>query len=111
MWAVAFVASQVESMFVGVCEVALHLPASASLKDKRQVVRSVAQRLRNDFQVSVAEVATQEKWQVATLGISCVSGEARHAEEVLDHAVRAIEESRPDVMVDVHLMDVLPIEP
>lgn len=98
-------------MFVGVCQVALHLPESASLKDKRQVVRSVAQRLRNEYQVAVAEVDTQDKWQLATLGIACVSGDAQHCEEVLDRAVRAIEESRPDVMVNVLVLDVLPVEP
>ena len=97
-------------MFVGVCEITLHLPASASLKDKRQVVRSVLARLRNQFEVAAAEVNHQDTWQLTTLGISCVSNDGEHAQTVLENAVRYIEESRPDVDVtDVHL-DVLPFE-
>jgi uncharacterized protein YlxP (DUF503 family) len=94
-------------MYVGVCQITLHLPASASLKDKRQVVRSVLQRVRNQFEVAAAEVASQESWQVATLGLSYVSGSAQHAQEVLEHAGRYIEASRPDVEVTDVQFDVL----
>lgn len=84
-------------MFVSAVRVTLRLDASQSLKDKRQVVRSLLQRLRNEFSVSAAEVATQEKRQLATLGLAYVSGDASHAEDVLDNALRYIEETRPDV--------------
>ena len=84
-------------MFVAAARVTLRLDASQSLKDKRQVVRSLLQRLRNEFSVSAAEVATQEKRQLATLGLAYVSGDASHAEDVLDNALRYIEETRPDV--------------
>jgi uncharacterized protein YlxP (DUF503 family) len=83
-------------MFVGVCKVTLRLRESASLKDKRQVVLSLSQRLRNKFNVAVAEVDTNDRWQIATLGITCVSNEAGHAREQLDTVVRFIESSRPD---------------
>jgi len=97
-------------MFVAACQITLHIPTSASLKDKRQVVRSVLQRVRNQFEVAAAEVATQESWQLATLGLSYVSGDARHAEEVVQAAARYIEESRPDVDVTDVQVDVLPVE-
>jgi uncharacterized protein YlxP (DUF503 family) len=94
-------------MYVGVCQITLHLPASASLKDKRQVVRSVLQRVRNQFEVAAAEVASQESWQLATLGLSSVSGSAQHAQEVLEHASRYVEASRPDVEVTDVQIDVM----
>src|SRR5689334_9205620 len=95
-------------MFTAIGQVTLHLPESGSLKDKRQVVRSILARLRNQFEVAAAEVARQDSWQIAVLGLADVSGEGSHAEEVLDHAVRYSEEARPDLaMTDVQV-DVLP---
>ena len=72
--------------YVGVLQLTLHIPLSASLKDKRQVVLSVLQRVRNKFEVAAAEVGTLESWQVATIAISCVSNSARHAEGCLSTA-------------------------
>jgi uncharacterized protein YlxP (DUF503 family) len=97
-------------MYVAVCQMTLHIGMSASLKDKRQVVRSVLQRVRNRFEVAAAEVGTQESWQVATLGLSCVSGSAKHAQEVIERAARYVEESRPDVEVTDVQIDVLPVD-
>ncbi len=96
-------------MFVGVCRITLHLPASQSLKDKRQVVRSLLQRLRNEFGIATAEVADQDLRQLATLGFACVSGDAAHAEEILANAGRYIEETRPDVEITGVHIDVLPV--
>jgi uncharacterized protein YlxP (DUF503 family) len=86
-------------MYIGALQLTLHVPLSASLKDKRQVVQSVLQRVRNKFEVAAAEVGTLESWQVATIGVSCVSNSARHAEEVLENVRRFIEETRPDVEI------------
>lgn len=97
-------------MFTAVGQVTLHLPESSSLKDKRQVVRSVLARLRNQFEVAAAEVARQDTWQIAVLGLAYVSGDANHAEEVLQHAVSYIEESRPDLAITDVRLDVLPFE-
>ena len=55
-------------MYVGALQLTLRIPLSASLKDKRQVVQSVLQRVRNKFEVAAAEIATLESWQVATIG-------------------------------------------
>ena len=95
-------------MFTAIGQVTLHLPESQTLKDKRQVVRSLLARLRNQFEVSAAEVARQDTWQIAVLGLAYVSGEARHAEEVVQHALRYIEESRPDLAITDVQVDVLP---
>lgn len=72
------------------------------MKDKRQVVRSVAQRLRNTFHVAVAEVADNESWQIATLGVACVSNSASHCEQILREVVDYVESSR----LDAEVMDI-----
>ena len=77
----------------------LRLAESGSLKDKRQVVRSVAQRIRNKFQVSVAEVADNDAWRIATIGVACVSNEAAHCERILQEIVAFVEGSRLDAEV------------
>jgi len=56
-----------------------HIPHAASLKDKRQVRRSLVDKTRQRFNVSVAEVGTQDIYQTLTLGIAVVSGDAAHA--------------------------------
>lgn len=87
-------------MIVGVATVTLGLPESASLKDKRRVVKSVIARLRDRFNVAVAEVDTQEVWQTATLGIACLSTEAAHAHAMLEKAIAAIADSRLDAELE-----------
>jgi uncharacterized protein YlxP (DUF503 family) len=86
-------------MHVGVARVALHLADNDSLKGKRMVVKSVVQRVRNRFNVAIAEVDTQDEWQVATLGIVCVSEDRRHSNEMLDKVVHFIESERLDAEV------------
>jgi uncharacterized protein len=72
---------------VGACEITLQLPDNRSLKGKRQVSRSLVQRIRNRFNVAVSEVADQERWQTLSLGITCVSDDPRHANEILSKVV------------------------
>jgi len=78
-------------MLIGSLTVTLHVPESHSLKEKRQVVRSLVSRLRHTFNVAVAEVGDQDVWQLATIGIACVSGEARHADEMCQKVLRHLE--------------------
>lgn len=77
----------------------LHLPGSESLKDKRQVVKSLSARLTNQFGVAVAEVGGQGLWQVADLGVACVSNQASQVERILDAVVKFIEDTRPDLEI------------
>jgi uncharacterized protein YlxP (DUF503 family) len=86
-------------MVIGVCRVTLYLPASHSLKDKRQVVRSLLERVQHRFHLAVAEVDDQDRWQVATLGLVCVSSSASIVDEILTHALAYIEETRLDTEV------------
>ncbi|WP_447978170.1 DUF503 domain-containing protein [Candidatus Nitrospira bockiana] len=80
------------------CTVELYLPDSQSLKAKRQVLLSLKDRVRDRFNVSVAEVGDQELWQKAILGIACVANEQKHVNQVLDQAMNLI---RSVPMVDL----------
>ena len=84
-------------MNVGVCKLTLRLPENQSLKGKRRVIKSLCARIRNKFNVAIAEVDDNDSWQIATLGITCVSNSNRHVERSLDSVISYIEESREDV--------------
>lgn len=73
---------------IGVITIELRLDDSHSLKDKRQVVKSLKDRLHQKFNVSVAEIDFQDLWQRAMLAAVTVSGEQHHAEEVLQAVER-----------------------
>jgi uncharacterized protein YlxP (DUF503 family) len=88
-------------MNVAACRISLRLPENDSLKGKRQVLKSLTTRLRNRYNVSVAEVDSNDSWQMVCLGISCVSNSARHANEVISKVVAFIEHSR----LDAELLD------
>jgi len=84
-------------MNVGVCRIELRLPENHSLKGKRQVIQSVITRVKNKFNVSIAEVDNQNLWQLTTLGIACISNQRRHTDETLSNIVRFIVQNYPDV--------------
>ena len=84
-------------MHVGVCKVKLRIPENQSLKGKRRVIGSLCSRIRNKFNVSIAEVDDNDAWQMATLGITCVSNSVRHSDDVLGEVVSYIEGTRDDV--------------
>jgi len=77
-------------IIVGLCTVELFIPGSQSLKDKRQVLLSLKDRLREKFNLSVAEVDGQDLWQKAVLGLVCVANEGRYVNQVCDQALNLI---------------------
>ena len=79
------------AIHIGACRIKLRLPENDNLKGKRHVVKSVIARVRDRFNVSIAEVDDNDVWQLITLGIGCVSNDSRHANEVLSKVVSYIE--------------------
>jgi uncharacterized protein len=77
-------------MVVGICTVELFISESRSLKDKRQVLHSLKDRLHGKFNLSVAEVDGQDLWQKAVLGMACVANEGGHVSQVLEQALNVI---------------------
>ena len=86
-------------MVIGTLRVTLQVTDSQSLKDKRQVVRSVVAKLRRTFNVAVAEVDGLDSWQVVTLGVACVSNETRHADEMCQKVLRFIEGEQGEAVI------------
>ena len=77
-------------MIVGSLRVRLLVREARSLKDKRQVVQSVKDRLRDRFNVSVAEVEALDHRQLAVLGVAMVSNEAGHVKAAFEQIVAAL---------------------
>ena len=86
-------------MSVGVCRLKIHIPGSRSLKDKRSVVKSLIARLRKQFNLSVAEVDDHELWQMATIGMACVSQHNNRVDEVISAAISLIERDFPTIEI------------
>jgi uncharacterized protein len=70
-------------MPVGLLTLELHIPDAQSLKDKRQVLRSLKDKLRRNFNVAVAELEHHEAWQRSVVGVVTISNEEKHVNEVL----------------------------
>jgi len=78
-------------MYVVSAKLAFYIPHAASLKDKRQVSRSLIDKTRQKFNASVAETDTQELYQTLTVGVAVVSGELHHAQQSMDEIIRFME--------------------
>ena len=85
-------------MHVAVVQLELHIPTSRSLKEKRAALRPIVEGIRHRFQISVAEVGYQDKWQRALIGMAVVSDSYGHAVEVVDNVERWVW-SKPEVEV------------
>jgi uncharacterized protein YlxP (DUF503 family) len=86
---------------VAVGTVELHLPDVGSLKGKRHVLKGLKEKVRQRFEVAVAEVDHHDMWQRATLAVACVSHDSRHANEVVSKAVDFIEDNVDGYVTDV----------
>jgi uncharacterized protein YlxP (DUF503 family) len=90
-------------MVVAVLKVVLSIPHAASLKDKRRVLKSVKDKLRNRYNVSVAEIGDQDIWQTARLGIAIVSNDSSYANGVISRVQDLCKNLRDAVMTDCEL--------
>ena len=86
-------------MNIGVAKVSLRIPENMSLKGKRQVVKSIIGRVKGKFDVAVAEVDDNDAWQLATIGLCCISNNRRHSNQVVSKAVDFIINGHFDVEV------------
>jgi uncharacterized protein len=83
-------------MFIGVGRYELFIPASGSLKDKRQVLRRVTSAVQQKLRVSVAEVAHQDLWQRSAIGVACVAESTSHCRKLLQEIEKTIARSAID---------------
>ncbi len=93
-------------MIIGVLTIELFLGEASSLKDKRKIIKSVVDRIRARFNVSVAEVGDQDIWQRSTIGISFVSCDQAHVHKVFAAIIRFVE-ARGDVLITDYRTELL----
>lgn len=84
---------------VAVCLLEIHIPAAGSLKKKRQVIQSLVKRLRNRFNISMAEVGCEDLWQRSELAVAAICRNSGGAGRVMEQVLSFIErESNIDVI-------------
>ena len=88
-------------MVVGIVSLRFVIPGSHSLKDKRRRLRAVKDRLRAQFNLSIAEVDAQDVWQTAVLGLSAVGTDRAYVEGLLDQAIHMVRRQREVTLVSV----------
>lgn len=88
-------------MVVGVAKLILRLPGNKSLKGKRKVIKSICERLRQRFNLAVAETDVQDVWQTGELGIVAVGNQTSYIESKLDKAINFVEDMQIAEIVDI----------
>lgn len=78
-------------MIVGTLTVELFIGEAQTLKDKRRELRSIIERVKSRYNVSIAEVDRQDSYQRATLGVACVSNETAHVQSILSNVEKYLE--------------------
>ena len=87
-------------MHIGVCKIWLRIPQSHSLKVKRRVIKSLVERLKNRFNIAIAEVEALNTHEAAVLAAVSVSNDAAHLNRLISHVITFIETN-----VDAELVD------
>ena len=90
-------------MVIGLLTLDLHFPGARSLKDKRQALRSLMTRIRNEFNVSIAEVEHQDLWQRATVAVVTVNTDHGHLESTLQSVTSDAENARDIMLAGSHV--------
>ena len=93
-------------MSVGLLILELQIPDARSLKDKRQILRGLKDRLRRKFNIAVAELDFHDVWQASTIGVVTLSNAEQHVEESLQHVLKEAQRILGPVLVD-HSVDIL----
>lgn len=86
-------------MVIGSCTIKLRLFEVNSLKDKRQIIKSIIGRIKSRFNVSIAEIDLNNSWQTTLIGFACVTNDSHHANQILSNVIRFIDEdSRVEIV-------------
>jgi uncharacterized protein YlxP (DUF503 family) len=93
----AKITAKISVMIIATCVLTLQLNDVHSLKEKRSIIKSIIARLRQQFNIAVAEVAHHDVWQTAVLGLATVGNDRAHVHGLLEKAVGWVEKQRPDI--------------
>lgn len=89
-------------MLVGLVYVKIYIPYSHSLKEKRKVVKSVCTKVKNNFNVSIAEVDNLDLQQTIGLGMATVSNDKKHIESIIDKMLNFMELNTEGEIIEVN---------
>ena len=90
-------------MLIGVCRIHLLIPESRSLKNKRQVLKGLKDRIRNKFNVSIAEIDHNDLWQRTTIGIVMIANEYVFIEQTLSQVLNLIHDEPRITVLDYEI--------
>ncbi|MDF2541659.1 MAG: hypothetical protein K0S47_1377 [Herbinix sp.] len=88
-------------MVVGTIKVKLYTPWVHSLKEKRMIVKSICAKVRNKYNVSIAEIEEQDIHQIIVFGIACVAGDTAHADSICDNVINFIESNTEGDIINI----------
>jgi len=88
-------------MLIATLTIRLRVPWVHSLKEKRMIAKSITAKIRNQFNVSVAEIEDQDIHQSIVLGIACIAGDTAHADSIVDHVLDFVERNTEAEIVDI----------
>ncbi|WP_457600623.1 DUF503 domain-containing protein [Hydrogenivirga sp.] len=88
-------------MVIGVLVLELYIPDSGSLKGKRKEIKSIKDRLRSNFNLSVSEIDNQDLWQRSSLGIAVAGSDVTHVRETLHRIENFVEKNWAHLLLEV----------
>lgn len=93
-------------MVIGSARVQLRLFSPESLKEKRHIIKSLVTKIKSNYNVSVAEISLNDKWQLAELGFACVSNDSKVVDSTLNNIINFLEKDfRVEIVsVDIELL-------
>lgn len=87
-------------MIIGTCKIYLRVEWAKTLKDKRMVLRSLTDKMKNKFNISVAEVEAQDIHNLIVIGFACVTNEVSHANSIINNVVNYVDKSTDSEIID-----------
>ncbi len=96
-------------MLVGTLQIKLHAPYVHSLKEKRMIVKSIMGKVKNKFNVAVAEVDEQDIHQMIVIGIACIAHSMGNCDSILDQVISFVEDNTEAQILEV-IRDVIGTE-
>lgn len=86
-------------MIVGTCEIKLMIFESNSLKDKRQIIKSIIGKIQSRYNVSIAEIGLNDSWKTSIIGFACVTNDSAHANQIIYKIIKFIDgDSRVEIL-------------
>lgn len=93
-------------LYIGVLQFSLEIPYAETLKDKRSAIKSLKDRLRRSFNVSISEIEDLDECTLATLGAVVAGSEPAHVNSTMDHLLNELQEWRDGTLLD-HQLEII----